>query len=50
MPVLSSYLGANNRFSRFTGAQMERNFVPGIIPYPIIPDLDDKILHFKLML
>lgn len=26
-------------FSRFTGTQMERKFVPGVIPNPIILDL-----------
>lgn len=38
MPVFSSYLGANMCFLD-SQVQMERKFVPGIIPNPIILDL-----------
>lgn len=44
--MLPSYLGADNWFSRFTGAQMERSYVLEIITgSAIIPDLN-AIWHF----
>lgn len=42
MPDLPLYLGGDNCFSSFTGTEMERNCVPGIILRPsLILDLDD---------